>query len=563
MRSQEVPVKDSCMRPLQFLMAVICVLILSLISSASAEPRPTLTPHVPDVVATGQAVRVGDLPPTQRLALAISLPLRNQSELDELLQQLYAPASPLFRQYLSVQQFTERFGPSWTDHDAVIDFARGRNLTVTKTRPNRLVIDLEAAVSDIEEAFHLKMGVYQHPTENRTFYAPDREPTLDLDIPVLHISGLDNFSLPVPSSIRSMKATPLATGSAPGGEFAGRDMRAAYYGGTLTGAGQSLGLVQFAGYEISDIQLYFKTLQQSWNVPIIGVSVNGAPLDCPYPQCDDKEQSLDIEMAISMAPGLSQLVVYVGNIDISIFAQMAADNTSKQLSCSWNWEHTAGDQTSLDAIFAEMKAQGQTLFVATGDHGSQPISNSKKIWTWPSDDPNVEAVGGTVLVTTSPGGAWKSETGWALSGGMPSEDGIPIPFYQKLKGVINATNHGSDRLRNIPDISANASNYYTCANTSCQPFGAGMSGAGTSYATPLWAGFMALANQQAAANHLPTVGFVNPVLYDIGIASIYDTDFHDIMSGSNGTYSAVKGYDLVTGWGSPVGPELIDDLAKY
>jgi subtilase family serine protease len=561
MRSLEVPVLNHCLRSLQFL-AVTVVLTLGIISAASAEPRPTLTTHIPDAVATGQAVRVGDLPPTQRLALAISLPLRNQSELDVLLQQLYDPDNPLFRQYLTVEEFAERFGPSWTDHDALINFAKGRNLTVTKTRPNRLVIDLEAAVSDIEEAFHIRIGIYQHPTENRTFYAPDREPTLDLDIPVLHISGLDDFSLPVPKNRRSTNVRPPATGSAPGGLFAGRDMRAAYYGsGPLTGAGQSLGLallagydssgVTFGGYEISDIQLYFKTLQQSWNVLIIGVSLNGAPLDCPYPQCDDSEAALDIEMAISMAPGLSQLVAYVGSLDVSIFAQMAADNTSKQLSCSFGW---GDDEGSLDPIFEEMKAQGQTLLVATGDKGS----NTPADRTWPSDDPWVEAVGGTVLVTTGPGGAWKSETGWADSAGMPSKNGIPIPSYQKLKGVINGSNHGSKTLRNIPDIAANATNYYACANTSCKGVGAG-----TSYAAPLWAGLIALANQQAAANHVPTVGFLNPVLYDIGISSVYNTDFHDIVSGSNGTYPAVKGYDLVTGWGSPVGPELIDDLAKY
>lgn len=554
------------LRSLRFLSMVLCVFTFGLVSSASAEPRPTLTTHVPEVVATGQAVRVGDLPPAQRLALAISLPLRNQSELDEFLQQLYDPASPLFRQYLTVEEFTERFGPTSDDHDAVITFAGQSNLTVTKTRPNRLVIDLEATVSDIEDAFHLKMGVYQHPTENRTFYAPDREPTLNLDVSVLHISGLDNFSLPVPSGVRSMNAKAASTGSAPGGLFSGKDMRAAYYGtGTLTGAGQSLGLVQFAGYEISDIQLYFKTLQQKWNVPIIGVSVSGAALDCPHPQCDDSEQSLDIEMAISMAPGLSQLVVYVGQPtdDVSIFAQMAADNTSKQLSCSWNWEHTAGDETSLDAVFEEMKAQGQTLFVATGDHGSQNVSNANRIWTWPSDDPWVTAVGGTVLVTAGPGRAWKSETGWAQSGGMPSQDGIRIPGYQTLTGVINSSNKGSKTRRNIPDIALNASNYYYCYNTSCTP--AGVMGTGTSYASPLWAGLIALANQQAAANHVAAIGFVNPVLYDVGVQSIYNTDFHDITSGSNGTYSAVKGYDLVTGWGSPVGPELIDVLVagKY
>jgi hypothetical protein len=62
------------------------------------------------------------------------------------------------------------------------------------------------------------------------------------------------------------------------------------------------------------------------------------------------------------------------------------------------------------------------------------------------------------------------------------------------------------------------------------------------------------------ANGGTTVGFLNPVLYRLGVGSSYDSDFHDIVSGSNGKYSAVAGYDLVTGWGSFIGPNLIDAL---
>ena len=58
-----------------------------------------------------------------------------------------------------------------------------------------------------------------------------------------------------------------------------------------------------------------------------------------------------------------------------------------------------------------------------------------------------------------------------------------------------------------------------------------------------------------------TLGFINPAIYTIGLGSSYGTDFHDITSGSNGTYSAETGYDLVTGWGSPNGTGLINSLA--
>jgi subtilase family serine protease len=111
-------------------------------------------------------------------------------------------------------------------------------------------------------------------------------------------------------------------------------------------------------------------------------------------------------------------------------------------------------------------------------------------------------------------------------------------------------------LRNIPDVAAEANtNQYSCYDGSCS----GGNG-GTSYAAPQWAGFMAMVNQQAVANGAATFGFLNPAIYELGVRSNYAQDFHDIVSGSNGKYSAVAGYDLVTGWGSFDGPTLLDAL---
>jgi subtilase family serine protease len=520
-------------------------------SLVQAEQHLTMTTHVHQAVVDGQAALAGHLPGTQRLSLAISLPLRNESGLGDLLQEIYDPDSPGYRQYLSVAEFTERFGPTQDDYEAAIHFAKANGLNVVDAASNRLVLDVEGPVSNIENAFHIALNVYQHPTENRTFYSPDREPSLDLDIPVLHISGLDNFALPQSHMIRSAKKKiNKATGSGPGGQFIGSDMRAAYYGsGSLNGKGQSVGLFEYAGYELSDVRLFFKTVKQTLKVPVHGVSLNGATLKCPAATCDDGEQVLDIEMAISMAPGLKQVNVYVGNHDVSIFNRMAADNTSKQLSCSWGW---ADDEKSIDPILKEFAAQGQTLFVATGDNGSASAAS----YVWPSDDPLVAAVGGTDIATNGAGGSWKSETGWSGSAGMASKNKVPIPTYQQLPGVVTSTNHASKKLRNIPDVAAEANtNQYSCYDGACY----GGNG-GTSYAAPVWAGFLALVNQQAVARGKKPVGFINPAVYAIGTGTSYSGDFHDSTSGNNGKYFAVKGYDLVTGWGSPDGVALIDAL---
>ena len=525
--------------------------MLVLVPPIQAEQHLTLTSHLHPAVAKGQVALAGHLPGAQRLHLAVSLPLRNQSGLDDLLRQIYDPQSPVYRQYLSVQEFAERFSPTPDDYDAVVGFAKANGLRVVETASNRLVLDVEGPVTSIENAFHISLNLYQHPTQNRTFYSPDREPSLDLDIPVLHITGLDNFTLPHSHMVRSArKAERKASGSGPGGQFIGSDMRAAYYGsGPLTGKGQSVGLLEYAGYQMSDVRLFFKTVKQTLKVPVRGVSLNGASLRCPPATCDDGEQALDIEMAISMAPGLKQLVVYVGNNDISIFNRMAADNTSKQLSCSWGW---SDDEKSLDPILQEFAAQGQSLFVATGDNGSASAAD----YIWPSDDPYVTAVGGTDISTRGAGGAWKSEIGWSGSAGTPSKNKVPIPEYQKLAGVVTTTNHASKTLRNIPDVAAESNtDQFSCYDGGC--FGGN---GGTSYAAPEWAGFIALANQQAVANGKPLVGFLNPAVYAIGTSTSYSKNFHDPTQGSNGKYSAVKGYDLVTGWGSPTGARLIDTL---
>jgi subtilase family serine protease len=215
---------------------------------------------------------VGRLPGSNRLNLAIGLPLRNQAELNGLLEQLYDPASPQYRHYLTLDQFTERFGATKEDYDAVTAFAKVHGLTITGIHPNRTLLDISGSVADIEMALHVKLQVYQHPTEARTFHAPDVEPTVDLAVPVLHISGLDNFNRILPLGRRAPRGPgrrpKSLTGSGPGGAFMGNDFRAAYLPGvTLTGAGQSVALLEFDGYYPSDITDY-ESLAGLTNVPL-------------------------------------------------------------------------------------------------------------------------------------------------------------------------------------------------------------------------------------------------------------------------------------------------------
>jgi subtilase family serine protease len=369
-----------------------------------------------------------------------------------------------------------------------------------------------------------------------------------------HISGLDNFSVPHPASLgKAPDATHHAMGSGPNGYYTGNDMREAYYGGrALTGAGQSVGLLEFAGYNLADVDAYFASVGETRKVAVNGISLDGASVSCTG-SCDDTEQVLDIEAAISMAPGMSQVRVYVSNIsDVNIFNKMATDNISKSLSCSWAW--SPADPASDDPIFKEFAAQGQTLFVASGDSGAYTSGSGN---VYPADDAYVTSVGGTVLTTSNPGGSWMSESAWGNSSGGISPNNIAIPSYQKTAGVITRANRGSKTLRNSPDVAAEANtDNYICSDGVCEG-GWG----GTSFAAPRWAGFLALVNQQSLANGKSTLGFLNPKIYAIGLGTSHSTSFHDINAGSNGTYSTEKGYDLVTGWGSPNRTGLISSLA--
>jgi subtilase family serine protease len=554
----------------QFLLTV-AALIAVVTMNSQAQGQSMLTRHVREVTLNGQALSVGRLPATQSMHLDVVLPLRNQPELDNFLRQLSDPTSGMYRRFLTVPEFTEKFGPSQRDYDAVVRFAKANGFTVVGGSRDGMEVQIVGPVSAVEKAFHVTMGTYQHPTENRIFYGPDREPTVNLPFPLWHVSGMDNFSLPHPLYVKRSDyaaahgidaekvVSHATTGSGPSAAFLGSDMRAAYYGGTaLTGAGQNLGLFEFLGTDLADLTTYYKNVGQTNNVPITLLSTDGTSTSCVDTRaggdCDDTEQTLDMTQALGMAPGLSSLVVYIGSVDTAIISAMTTHSPlPTTIGCSWGW--TPADPSTLNPFFQKMAAQGQNFFAASGDSSTWSSKNE----AWPADNAFIVSVGGTDLVTASAGGAWKSETAWVDSGGGISPDSIAIPSWQQLAGVINSSNKGSTTLRNGPDVSANANfTFYVCADqTTCTANDFG----GTSFAAPMWAGYVALANQQLAANGDATLGFINPTIYAQNITSSYSTDFHDITSGTSGSFSAETGYDLVTGWGSPNGIGLINALA--
>jgi hypothetical protein len=566
-----------------------------------------LSGHVPPASALTQLI--DRLSASNTLHLAISLPLQRQPALSELISELYDPASPNFHHFLSPAEFTADFGPTETDYQRVVNFAKTNGFAIVNTFSDRSLLEVRGRVSDVERAFHVHLKRFQHPTEPRDFYAPDVEPSVDSDIPVLFIGGLSSYQLPRPASLRaSLKAAPLSKGlkSTPdlgsivttsGEEFyGGPDMRNAYAPGvTNTGAGQSIGLVEFDSYYTADISNYLALITSDYGFT---TSVNLSSLSnvvlgglTGSPGSGNLEVALDIDMSICMAPGLSKIYVYEATNDgVSpdlVIGTIATNNLQRQISCSWS----GFSDTYISAEFLRFQAQGQSFFQASGDTGAyftNPFAvitetggRGHRTYTTnyvteppapPCDDPNITSVGGTTLSTTGPAGSWMGETTWnlysqpvdgitsaATSGGISTN--WSLPTWQQ--GIATPANQASSAFRNIPDVAMLANQLAVFADNNSNGV---YPVAGTSAAAPLWAGLTALINEQLAAQAQPPEGFMNPPIYALSRTTNYQSCFHDITIGNNtnlysaGLYKAGPGYDLCTGWGSPSGSNLIGFL---
>ena len=561
-------------------------LLFSLATDGQAADRQVLHDHVPAAIAQFNLQPVGRLPAAQRLHLGISLPLRDNQLLGPLVKSLYDPASPSFHHYLTPDQFNERFAPTEAHYQAVLDFAKASGFTVTHTVRGRSIIEVEAAVGDIEKAFHLTLREYQHPTEARLFFAPDAEPSLDLELPILAIGGLTDFEKPHPRVRRMKQSDPLSRSFSynipTGGTLAmGSDFTHAYAPDTqLNGAGQEVGLFENDGYTPSDITAYEATAHLP-NVPVQDVLLGGVTNN---PDNGNLEPPLDIEMAIAMAPGLSKVVVYRAPTIDGTLTEMAdptqGEGLPLQISDSWGNPVDGGTSNCM----ARLAAQGQSFLYASGDESALPVDPNGPNGTYINGasvydlQPYMTQVGGTSLTMSGVGQAWSSEVVWGASGPNPhggpiysgSSGGIqttiPIPDYQKPVNMIAVGGSGSQR--NVPDVAAAASSVL-CVVTGTNGVRNYEGVVGTSCAAPLWAGFVALANQQAASQGKPSLGFINPALYGIALGTSYTDCFHDITNGNNtwsnspNLYYAAVGYDLCTGWGSPTGQNMIDALVSY
>ncbi len=566
---------------------ILWVLLLAMVAGpASGAVLKTLHGHVP--AAVPRLNPLGRVAATNQMRLALGVSLRDPAGLDEFLAQVYDPASPNYHHYLTPAELADRFGPTEADYEAVKQFARTNGLTVVATFSNRLVLDVVGPAAAVEKALHITLRTYQHPTESRQFFAPDTEPTLDSDLPVADIQGLSDYSKPHPKFKKmDLAKIQFRGGSAPdgSGSYFGDDFRNAYAPGiSLTGVGQMVGLLQFDGFYANDIAAYASSAGGGRaNIVIQTVLLDGYDgVPTTGANSGNGEVSLDIEMAMAMAPGLAKIVVFeagpFGFQNDILNSMLTFSSTVRQLSSSWGWP--GGPTNTTDTICKNLAAAGQSFFNASGDSdafttgvNSDNGVDNPSLAGAPSSSPYITQVGGTTLTMNGNGSSYASETvwNWGLTygsqyDGVGSSGGISS-YYSMPSWQANVSNMasrgGSTSFRNIPDVALTADNVYT-------DYGNGQGGGGTggtSCAAPLWAGFMALVNQQAAANGKPGAGFINPAIYAIAAGSSYSTCFHDVTTGNNTwsgsqtLFKAMSGYDLCTGLGTPNGVGLINALA--
>ena len=530
-------------------------------------PTILLPGHISRIVDESQPL--GALEASAPVRLAITLPLRNQAQLNSLLTRLYDPLDPLYGHFLTSMDFAAHFAPTAADYAAARRFVEAAGLKVTATHSNNLVLDAQGTSAQVEAAFSVKLMKYRSP-QGLLFHAPDQEPSIPPSLigKVQAIVGLDSAGVAHPYLIKrpaSGFAAPHA-GSGPGGGYAPADIKTAYNLNSVAekGTGQTLGLFELDGYSSGDITAYENQFGIAPAVPLQNVLIDGFNGSAGN---GAGEVTLDIELMTALAPKATKIVVYEGPNStaglIDTYNKIASDNTAKEISTSWGLaeaNNAASTRSSENTIFQQMAAQGQSIFAAAGDSGAYDNGSSLSVDD-PASQPYMVGVGGTRL-TTGTGAAYSSESVWnggsvsagAGGGGISVEWGIPS--YQS--GVISGASLGSTTARNVPDVSLNAdpNTGYAIYYGGWQTYG------GTSCAAPLWAAFTSLVNQRRVAGGSALLGFPNPAIYTIGKGSRYSSDFHDIADNStNLKYPAVAGYDDATGWGTFNGANLLADLA--
>ena len=451
-------------------------------------------------------------------------------------------------------------------------FAKEFGLTVAKDTPGpeRRTIKLTGNVAAMEKAFGVKLT--QKVLDGATYRV--REGSILIPAPlagaVEAVLGLDNRPQAQPhfrvlgSAINAQTAGTggfaRAHAAAAGTSYTPVQVGQLYqFPQGATASGQTIGIIELGGgYRTKDLTAYFKGLGLA-APKLTPVSVDGGKNTPGTANGADGEVMLDIEVSAAIAQGAKIVVYFAPNTDqgfIDAVSSAVHDTTNKPsvISISWggpesSW--TAQALKALDAVCQSAAALGITITVAAGDNGSSDGATGNNV-DFPASSPHVLACGGTTLEGS--GSTIKSEVVWneqasgegATGGGVSNV--FPLPSWQANAKVPAPSSSAGGR--GVPDVAGDAD---PVTGYKVRVDGENMVIGGTSAVAPLWAGLIALSNQQNGTS----AGFIQPQIYAAKAASA----FHDIVSGNNGAFSAGPGWDACTGLGSPIGAKLIPLLS--
>lgn len=457
---------------------------------------------------------------------------------------------------LTREEFEERYGAAPADIRLVEQFAANNDLTVVEVDLARRSVVLAGTVANMNEAFGTQLQLFQSPSgifRGRTgeLYLPS-----DLAGIITGVFGLDERPQ-ARTRFRRLTVRPRAAGDT---SYAPNAVAKLYSFPAGTGSGQTIALIELGGgYRATDLNTYFQGLGIA--VPsVTAAAVDGAQNQpTGDPNSADGEVLLDIEVIGAIAPSARIVVYFAPNTDqgfldaITTAVHDKVHNTSV-ISISWGGPEstwTAQALTSFDQAFQDAAALGITVCCASGDDGSADgVSDGAAHVDFPASSPNVLACGGTRLESSGNNitreVVWNDGTGNGASGGGVSES-FALPSYQGNANVPPSVNASHFKGRGVPDVSGDAdpaTGYQVYVDGHNAVYG------GTSAVAPLWAGLIALINEQTARQ----AGWVNGALYQ---TATKNSPLRDITSGNNGAYSAGPGWDACTGLGSPNGRAIL------
>lgn len=472
--------------------------------------------------------------------------------------------------HLSREEYAANHSASSDDIAKVVDFAGKNNLTVVETDPVGRKVVLAGTAAAMSAAFATELQQYEHPNGTyRGRTGPIHIPA-ELNQIIVGVFGLDNRPQAQPHMQLFDEAVTTNVANAAAVSYTPVQVAQLYdfpTGSSDNGRGECIALIELGGgYQSQDLQTYFQQL----NIPmpnVISVSVdNGTNNPSGTVNSADGEVDLDIEVAGAIASGANIAVYFAPNTDqgfLDAVTNAVHDTTNKPsvVSISWgsaeaNW--TAQAMQAMDLAFQAAAAMGVTVCVAAGDNGSaDAVTDGLAHVDFPASSPYALACGGTRLETANNSAptetVWNDSANSATGGGI--SDVFDLPTWQANAQVPPSVNANHRIGRGVPDVAGDAdpqTGYSVYVDGQSAVFG------GTSAVAPLWAGLIALINQQRGQ----AIGYLNPILYQNYAQFIQANALRDVTTGNNGAYSAGPGWDACSGVGSPDGSKLRDALVS-